>query len=257
MKRTRNRQEKKLLKFTILELLIVISIMIILTSILFPALNSARKKGQSITCISHLKQLGTTCLVYEQEHGGGVEAVTSASAGYIRWQSVLMLLYVYPPQAKSSRVLNVQVRHLLKWKDDKDYDAAAQVKAYGIFECPGQVSNNYTRGFQEANHYGLNRYVGENLPSSSSAVSYHSTLCYRRIKRPSQRMLLTDSRGSGQDAYSPKAVSGLDFRHLARGNFAFLDGHVESRGLNTVPPPVWGNTGRAYFWGQYPYPGNE
>ncbi len=257
MKRVRYRQKRGSLKFTILELLIVVSIMIILVAILLPALNSARKKGQSILCTSHLKQLGTTCLVYEQDHGSGVEAVTSAAAGYIRWQSVLMLLYVYPPQAKSGRVLNIQVRHLLKLKDDSDYSATAQVKAYGIFECPGQTSNDYTRGFQEANHYGLNRYVGENLSSSSTSVSYHSTLCYRRIKRPAQRMLLTDSKGSGQDAYSPKTISTLDFRHLARGNFAFLDGHVESRGLSAIPAPIWGNTGRAYFWGQYPFPGNE
>lgn len=244
-------------KFTILELLIVVAVMIILVAMLLPALNSARKKGQSISCTSHLKQLATTCLIYEQDYGMGVNAVSSAATSYIRWQSMLMLLYVYPQQAKSSRVCNAQIRHLLKLNDDGDYSSGTPVKAYGIFECPGQVSNDYTRGFQEANHYGLNRYMGRETPSTVWGAGYDATLRYSRVKRPSQRMLLADVRGTGEDAYSPSAVSALDFRHIARSNTAFLDGHVESRGLNAVPAPGWGSLDRAYFWGWHPYPGNE
>lgn len=56
------------LTFTLLELLIVIAIIMLLMGMLLPALNTARKKVQSISCASNLKQIGICMHAYTMDN---------------------------------------------------------------------------------------------------------------------------------------------------------------------------------------------
>lgn len=56
--------------FTLMELLIVITIMIILTAMLLPALSKAKETGKSISCMSNLKQIGYAMCMYGGDYNG-------------------------------------------------------------------------------------------------------------------------------------------------------------------------------------------
>ena len=56
--------------FSLIELLIVIAILAILSALLLPALNKARARGRTISCLNNIKHITYGCFLYSSDHGG-------------------------------------------------------------------------------------------------------------------------------------------------------------------------------------------
>jgi prepilin-type N-terminal cleavage/methylation domain-containing protein len=63
--------------FTLVELLVVISIIALLIAILLPSLKKSRDQAKRTVCAAHLRQLGTALWNYGTDHGGRLPYVIS------------------------------------------------------------------------------------------------------------------------------------------------------------------------------------
>lgn len=74
--------------FTLLELLVVITLVAILAATLLPALASTQTSAQKLTCLNNLKQIGLAFRTWEGSHGNKYPmAVSSASGGVNEFMS--------------------------------------------------------------------------------------------------------------------------------------------------------------------------
>lgn len=87
MSRRGERMPRRLQAFTLVELLVTLTIVAVLAGLALPALAKARLAGKSALCFGNLRQLGMACQLYWEDHGGATFRYRSGrtNGGELYW----------------------------------------------------------------------------------------------------------------------------------------------------------------------------
>ena len=202
--------------FTLVELLVVIAIIAILAALLMPSLKSARDRAKSISCVNNLRQVGIALMLYINDNNGALIPYATYPNNSDLWFNVL----------------DLQMGGKGKHPDQPDRPAWQQ--------CPAKplAFRAYLVG------YGWNFwYFGADAANASGRGAF-SMLA--DVTKPAQTIIIGDSREdllyepvwdyANIYVYPNVTPSCRAQRHLGKGNYLMLDGHVEMLASEDVPP---------------------
>lgn len=205
-KKQKGTKRKEKFQFSLIELLIVITIIVILAGILFPAFSKVRAKTIAIQCNSNMKQIGLILFIYS---GDGNDYIIASSFGSTYWGRNLYIGGYFNNLSFFDNNIN--------WPK--------------IMSCPGQRENLGTtpRPYAQINdsigyHYGLNYYTSPPMSGGVDPV-FNKINKYTKL---SQINMASESSGYYYVRETITSTSGynLNLRHNRSANVLYLDGHL-------------------------------
>lgn len=216
--------------FTLVELLVVMSIMAMLMSIMLPNLRAAKESGKRVVCRNNLRQLTMGWMMYYQNNNGElVDAKTGDPAA--NWVGNDLC----PCKSWAEKCKAVEEGLLFRYNPDIE-----------VYSCPSRVKD-YPRTYSIVD--GMNGY--RNVPGTSALVVTKDT----QIRRPSERGVFIDEGHPTPASWTVYYEQPLwwDFvpvRHDMGTTVSFADGHSE---LWFWKEAITANYTRTWCGDDYPY----
>jgi prepilin-type N-terminal cleavage/methylation domain-containing protein/prepilin-type processing-associated H-X9-DG protein len=222
---------RRIKAFTLLELLVTISIIGILSALLLPVLSRAKDKGQQAFCSNNLHQIAIAFQLYHQDYNDEFPAPGSKTE--------------YGPQPED----------WIWWQQDRDVNQSAIAPHLAgfnanVFTCPGdnQAKSRQGQGLIEDDpyrySYSLTSYNltrdNANLGMSTIITQIHEVYPFKssQIMNPTAKIMLIeeDSKTINDPRWVPienlqsskKKYNLIASRHNAKGNVIFADTHAEA-----------------------------
>ena len=213
---------RRRVRFTLVELLVVIAVIAILAGLLLPALNSAREKANSIRCVNNLSQLMKGQQLYASDFDDHFYFVSNIAGTVYYWTDMLNGMRKYVPDG---RVFFCSSNS----KSPKEYN---NWKAYGMYRAGKRGVEGYGDTDWQDNTARNGDFVIR-IGGAGEFIGYKVS----RMKGASGFVLITDSVNINTGApvlqWKPGWFlddnSGIHMLHKGRANCAFADGHVAAK----------------------------
>ncbi len=220
--------------FTLVELLVVISIIAIIAGLLLPALSKARRQAKSTVCKNNLRQMGLATVLYVEDN-----------------EDRLPYAWGVSHNANTNNFQTLLIPYVLKDKFNADQNTRDSDFAKNVFRCPTRLKENHYRsnidypgtGNPWKISYGMNQYTSLNFPVPGGGFPSAKTAKHCTVANPAATMLIADlsyelnhpaiirlqSRTVGEELYYD-----VGWRHgmahpEGQANILLMDMHVEAR----------------------------
>ncbi len=237
--------------FTLVEMLVVISIMAILIALLLPSLNSARETARSGVCLGNLRQVGIGFAYYVNANrewwpdGSGYTADAAIWPAEPMWARVVAKNMELPYNTEQDLAIDTIPGQYL----GNALSRQNRNKKNGIFQCP---SDNFPNawGGKNSTSYSHNTSPSSSVASDTTRTGLGSGDYYFFATQPGRRMTWAPVQSKQLTKQSETFVVGESIRilsssydyhnnpfngptqagtwHNGSGNYLWVDGHASS-----------------------------